>query len=133
MYAMRLAAFGCLVALGCSSGNEPDPPPSVVRSESGALEAELIKPSAVERGANRFELELRDASTGAAAAGLEVSVVPFMPAMGHGSGVSPEVSSLAEGHYECTQVLLNMAGRWQLRTTISGVRSDYVAFEVDVP
>lgn len=92
-----------------------------------------MKATAIERGSNSFEVQLRDASTGAPATGLEMSLVPFMPAMGHGSGVSPTISSLGDGHYACSQVLLNMAGRWQLRTTISGARSDYVAFEVDVP
>ena len=101
-------------------------------SQSGALRAELSA-NAIERGSNSFEVYVRDANSDAPAAELELSMLPFMPAMGHGSGMSPTITSLGEGHYECAGVLLNMAGRWHLRTTITGARSDYVAFEVDVP
>ncbi|MFZ5895409.1 MAG: FixH family protein [Myxococcota bacterium] len=127
-----LLVFGLLLGSACSAADE-QPPPRTVQSESGALEAELVPHTAVTRGSNQLSLWVRDASSGTNIGDLELAMVPFMPAMGHGSGVEPSVKPLGNGEYVFSGVVLNMAGRWQLRTTVSGPRSDYVAFDVDVP
>ncbi|HET9933313.1 MAG TPA: FixH family protein [Polyangiaceae bacterium] len=126
---LGLALLG---GVACSSG-AVEPPPTVVASESGALRVELSSPDGIARGLNRFQFEVLEAADESPATELEFRMQPFMPAMGHGSGGEPEVRSIEAGRYEFSSVLLNMAGRWQLRTTISGARSDYVVFDVDVP
>lgn len=124
-------AAALLGVLGCSA--EAAPPPTTLSSESGALRVELSSPDGVARGLNRFQFSVLDASDATPANDLELRMQPFMPAMGHGTGDEPDVRFAGVGVYEFSGVLLNMAGRWQLRTTVSGARSDYVAFEVDVP
>lgn len=124
-----LALWG---AFGCSAGTL-EPPPTVVSSQSGALRVELFSPDGVMRGLNRFQFSVLDVAAAMPADELELRVQPFMPAMGHGTGATPTVEAAGAGRYEFSGVLLNMAGRWQLRTTITGARSDYVVFDVDVP
>ena len=127
-----LWAFALFGAIACSSG-APDAPPTVVTSESGALSVALSTPEGIVRGLNRIQFDVNDIADAAPATELDLRMRPFMPAMGHGSEGEPECRSIDGGLYEFSSVLLNMAGRWQLRTTISGARSDYVVFDVEVP
>lgn len=126
------ALSALLAGVACSSG-AAEAPPTVVTSESGALRVALSSPDGVVRGLNRFQFDVTDSTDSAPATELDLRMQPFMPAMGHGSEGEPECRSIDGGLYEFSSVLLNMAGRWQLRTTISGARSDYVVFDVDVP
>jgi hypothetical protein len=59
-------------------------------------------------------------------------MVPFMPAMGHGSSTVPTIASLGSGKYGVDDVVLAMPGMWELRTTISGEASDYAVPRVEV-
>jgi hypothetical protein len=59
--------------------------------------------------------------------GLSLAVIPWMPAMGHGTSVMPSVSAGGPGIYDLASVYLFMAGQWQLRTTITGGASDSAA------
>jgi hypothetical protein len=102
-------------------------------SESGELLVELRTPYGLTRGSNEVLLHVLQAVDGAPANGLVLEMEPFMPAMGHGSGVAPQVMQANSGDYWFSEVVLNMAGRWQLRTSISGDRQDHVVFDVDVP
>ncbi len=69
---------------------------------------------------------------------LSPSLVTFMPAMGHGSGVIPELSEVAGQTYTFEDVVLNMPGRWELRLELEGESSDgsmavdNAVFEFDV-
>jgi hypothetical protein len=84
------------------------------------------------RGANQIELQIHATDTGVPVDGLEVSMLPFMPAMGHGAATHPQASALGNGRYQVDNVSLPMSGLWELRTTISGAQSDYVAPRVEV-
>lgn len=126
------------VLSACSGAPRPERIPAFdepVLSESGELTAQLTSaPEAVPvRGENQIWLELRETATGAAVEGLELTVLPFMPAMGHGSGTEPSVTELRAGRYQLDRVSLTMSGLWELRTTISGPLADHVVprFEVE--
>jgi hypothetical protein len=54
-------------------------------------------------------------------------MVPFMPTMGHGSGVAPKVTERGGGRYQFYPVRLSMPGEWELRTTLDTEPEDYVA------
>jgi len=128
-----LIAFGCASACACADTAYSEPPARNLLSESGSLRLELRTPSGVARGTNEVLLHVSRGDSGAPTDELVLEMLPFMPAMGHGSGVSPLVTPLGSGDYAFSEVVLNMAGRWQLRTAISGERSDHVVFDVDVP
>jgi len=128
-----LIAVACASACACAASAHPEPPARVLLSESGLLRFELRTPSGVARGTNDVLLHVAEADSETPSDELVLEMLPFMPAMGHGSGVSPQVTPLGSGDYAFSEVVLNMGGRWQLRTSISGERSDHVVFDVDVP
>jgi hypothetical protein len=85
------------------------------------------------RGVNTLQLVFTHVNDGSPAAGLEVDVVPWMPAMGHGASVKPSVHAETQpGTYTVTNVNLFMPGLWEIRTTIGGPASDHVTptFEI---
>jgi hypothetical protein len=77
-------------------------------------------------GASSVQMIVRDTTTGEPVSGEQLQVVPWMPAMGHGTSVTPTVTETAPGTYELTGVVLFMPGTWQLRTTLNGAFSDHV-------
>jgi hypothetical protein len=138
-----LLAVGAAVLLGCSApadasgpgaGEFPADPLATLASASGALSlAVRTSPSQPPtRGTSAVELTVTDAK-GAALAGLDVAVEPWMPAMGHGASVVPTVSEEGGGRYVAREVDLFMPGRWELRTTFSGSVSDHATVVFDIP
>jgi len=101
-------------------------------------------PAAPSRGPISVEYSIASAATGALVTGLRLQVVPWMPAMGHGTSTSPSVSEASPGTYLATNVDLYMPGQWVIRTTIlpasidqqsvdAGVGYDYVAPSLEIP
>jgi hypothetical protein len=86
------------------------------------------------RGVNAIELTVVDAS--GVARPLSVSLLPWMPAMNHGSSVQPSVVSAGEGRYLVEGVSMFMPGRWQLRVTLVDLATgdaDAGTIDVDIP
>jgi hypothetical protein len=75
---------------------------------------------------------ITDATSAQPVDGLSLSIVPWMPAMGHGTSVVPSVSAGGGGVYNLSNVYLFMPGQWQLRTAISGAVTDSAAPELMV-
>ncbi len=125
-----------LAALACSGGarNETSDAGGTVLSESGALDItwQCTSGDGPARGSNRFEHLVESTDDGAPVDGLTLSMVPFMPAMGHGSATVPTITSLGTGKFGVDDVVLAMPGVWELRTTISGPESDYAVLRVEV-
>jgi hypothetical protein len=136
-----LAALAALSAGGCGAAAPADSGPpvfpadalTVASSTSGSLSVELrTDPQPPVRGAIRGQLFIADA-TGAGVDGLDVSVLPWMPAHGHGTSVATSVTAQGGGLYLVDQLYLYMAGTWELRTTISGAMTDAAVPAVEVP
>jgi YtkA-like len=136
-YRNRLAAlvFGALLLAACSSApaqSDSDvtfPLGALTSSttDTGALKVEVrTSPQPPAAGNLVVELTLTDPA-GAPKDGLVLSVVPWMPAMGHGTSITPEVTPKGGGVYVITNVSLFMPGDWELRTSISGSATDHVA------
>src|ERR1700749_1022172 len=123
----RVALVGvALVGLGCSGQTAPsDPtldfsgqPALTAASASGALNlAVWWPPPHPTVGYDATQLAITD-STGAPVSGLTLTIVPWMPAHGHGASVEPTVTESAPGTYVATPLDFFMSGTWQLRTTI---------------
>ncbi|HEX6275301.1 MAG TPA: FixH family protein [Polyangiaceae bacterium] len=103
-------------------------------SESGALSIawKCVSQDAPARGLNRFELSIASTESEAPVDGLALSMVPFMPAMGHGSSTVPEITALGGGKYEADDVVLSMPGVWELRIAITGEEPDYAVPRVEI-
>jgi len=83
-------------------------------------------------GVDAGELTVTDA-TGTPISGLTLSIVPWMPAHGHGTSVKPQIAETAPGVFVATPLYLYMSGHWELRTAIGGADLDTAIPSVDLP
>lgn len=131
--------FACSSEPAVTPGSFSDTPAAVERSKAGDFEVTLYSsPTRVPvRGENhvRVALDLRQDEDVV----VTPSLVTFMPAMGHGSGVSPKLTSVEDDRsYTFENVVLNMPGRWELRLTLESehddgtTKVDSAVFEFDV-
>jgi hypothetical protein len=93
-------------------------------SDSGALRLTLTAPNGATVGTGTFEMAVADATDGSPRDGLTVSVVPWMPAMGHGTAPST-VTAEGGGRYRLDDVYLFMPGSWELEIGIAGPVTDH--------
>lgn len=104
-------------------------------SDSGTLTVTVwSSPQPPDKGVDALKLAITD-QTGADVTGLQLAVVPWMPAHGHGTSITPTVSAQPDGTYRVDDVYFFMSGTWQLRTSISGGGglADSVTPNVDIP
>jgi len=127
--ALALAACaGCSSASGSSgSGSFP----ISVMSDSKSLHVELGASPPPVVGTNTVELTVTRVSDGAPQDGLTVDVVPWMPAMDHGTS-SPTVTPEGDGKYRVSELYLFMPGTWVLKTSFSGPLSDHAEPEFEI-
>jgi hypothetical protein len=145
---VRGVVFVCLLLSGCGSSDAassspscstessfPSQPLATVPSGSGKLEVELrtAPDQPLIAGLECVQLVVTEPSTGAGVDGLTITMTPWMPAMGHGSSVTPLLAPMGDGRYVFTNVSLFMPGEWELRTQFSGQVDDSVnpTFNVD--
>jgi hypothetical protein len=132
---LSLAACGSADTTAMSSPplSFSGPPAQTVTATSGQLTVDVRwSPQVPVEGIDAAELTFRD-SAGNPVDGLTVSVVPWMPAHGHGTSVNPETMSTGPGTQVATPVYLFMSGEWQLRMTISGTTDDSAVATVEIP
>lgn len=77
-------------------------------------------------------LRVNDAG-GAAVDGLQMHVIPWMPAHGHGGSRVAPVTPQGDGWYLVAPAYLYMSGVWELRTSFEGFSEDGVVPVLDVP
>ncbi|MEO6576497.1 MAG: FixH family protein, partial [Polyangiaceae bacterium] len=129
---------------GCSSSGTASPPDastfpaealSSVSTDSGKLRIDIRTgpQQPPTRGNQSVELVVVNATTGAPEPGLMLSVVPWMPVMGHGTSLTPSVTETSPGTYVITNVGFFMPGTWELRTSIAGSTSDHTAPSFEIP
>jgi hypothetical protein len=108
---------------------------AVATSASGALLIEARTPDGEPpgRGVNAFDIGVVRTDTGESFDGLDLSLTPWMPAMGHGTVVRPVVAALGGGHYRADNVYLFMPGLWELRLSITGPLEDDAAPRFQIP
>lgn len=138
----RIALVCAALAAGCGGDGVADPgtisaePATTVTSDSGGYRISVHSaPDAVPtRGVNTLQMVVTRIRDGAPAAGLELDVVPWMPAMGHGASVKPTVSAEAKpGVFTVTNVNLFMPGLWEIRATIGGAtQADHATAQFEV-
>ena len=125
-FAVALAA----ALLGCASdATSADVSMATATSTSGLLtvSARTLDAQPPARGANSFDIEVVRTSDGAPPDGLELTLLPWMPAMGHGTSARPIVSEVGAGHYLAENVYLFMPGLWELRVSLTGSVQDDAA------
>lgn len=127
-----VSAAGCGAA--SSAADSAGAEDAVVTSASGMLqvEARTLDGEAPLRGVNAFDIEIARADSGEPLADAQVTLTPWMPAMGHGTSVKPAMTAVGEGHYHAQQVYLFMPGLWELRISIAGSVQDDAALRFQI-
>jgi hypothetical protein len=130
---MAFAACSAGRSAGGASTDFPPDPYAVSQSDNGQLTISVrTSPQPPARGVSNVKLTLTDAR-GAPVDGVDVTVVPWMPAMGHGASVMPEVQAQGQGAYVLTNVDCFMPGQWELRATFSGKVNDRATLQLEIP
>ncbi len=97
----------------------PGSPAATVASASGNLSIDVWwSPAQPIVGYDATQLAISDAN-GSPVSGLALTIVPWMPAHGHGASVEPTVTEISPGTYVATPIDFFMAGEWELRTAIT--------------
>lgn len=132
--AVLIAACGSeLTSSSTESLDFSGPPAQTLSSTTGQLTIDIRwSPNVPLRGSNAAELRFLDAS-GNPVDGLDLSIVPWMPAHAHGTAVQPVITSSAPGVQIATPLYLFMSGEWQLRMTITGAMDDTAIATVEIP
>jgi hypothetical protein len=135
-----LVLLGGVALLACSGTATPTEtvgftasPLVSTTSAAGSLTLDVrTSPQPPIQGLQEAQLVVTDTKSGAPVDGLSITVVPWMPAMGHGTSLLPTVLPKGGGVYEIDQLSLFMAGEWELRLTFTGPTNDTAnpAFEV---
>ncbi len=121
-----MAASAMAAGLGCGSTTTPQSAPLTfegapavtVASASGALSlAVWWSPAQPTVGYAAGQIAITD-QAGAPVAGATLTVVPWMPAHGHGASVQATITETAPGVYTATPLDFYMSGAWVLRTRI---------------
>jgi hypothetical protein len=134
------AALAGASSLGCgtdpvvSSASFPDQALTTLPSDGAALQMELRTAPDQPPGRGVISVQYRvTRSDGTPAEGLTLSMVPWMPAMGHGASVVPSVADVGGGWYVVSDVEVFMPGRWELRTTFTGPIQDSATPVLQIP
>jgi len=139
-----LAAFLCIL-LSCSLGYAAEKNPSG-RAGSAAQSAkglsrtttkgtftlEMNDSQGLKSGVNSTEIVVRD-KNGNVVDGAELTVTPWLPAMGQGVWDKPVVTKRGGGKYTISNIVTTINGRWELRIDVSkGALKDQAVFTFDV-
>ena len=99
-------------------------------TDSGEFSVEVLLPEhRVEPGMNSLDLILHDRED-QDVPGAKITVVPWMPTVGHGVLEKPVVNEKGGGLYNVKNILFSTAGQWELRMEIT---SDGTMDTVRVP
>jgi hypothetical protein len=128
---VEIGGLAALVLLGNACGGAPPSSASnsfpvqslvVLNSDSGQARVEVrtAPDQPPTRGNVSMQLSITDVTTGAPQTGLYLNAVPWMPAMGHGTSVTPTIVETSPGIYDLENLVLFMPGTWQIRTAWDG-------------
>lgn len=125
---LRASALLLVSLAGCVAAA---PDPIHLASDSGDLHLMLDFDAPLAVGDNAFDLYVVDGSDNAVS-GLMITVVPWMPAHGHGASMDTLVTDQTDGHY-LVQPYFQMGGMWELQMTLDdGVNVDTATPTVEV-
>jgi hypothetical protein len=99
-------------------------------TEKGLFSVEMvIKEKELKVGVNTLDIIVHDNNSKDVVSAI-VTVVPWMPEMGHGVFEKPVVRERGGGLYSVENIILIMGGRWELRIKIGkGAVEDTVTFD----
>lgn len=132
--ALALTQHACSGGSAGSMGEFPTESLLALTTESGSLRVEVrtLPDQPPTRGDVTMQLSIRDVQTGVPEVGLGLKVVPWMPAMGHGTSIKPTIFESSPGIYQLDHLILFMPGTWQIRTDFEGSVSEHVVPTLEI-
>ena len=140
-----LVAFLCIL-LGCSLGYAAERNPSdrsvpaghaakgvALKTNKGVFALEVLTGGhGLKSGVNAVDIVVRD-KNGKSVEGAELTVTPWLPAMGQGVWDKPMVTERGAGKYQVQNIVTNVNGRWELKIDVrKGNLKDQAVFSFDV-
>jgi hypothetical protein len=130
-------AIGCGGSADGSGSGTPTfdtTPLQTVHSDSGALLLAVYAQAGhpPTRGVNALRFLVTDAK-GAPVEGVQLTVSPWMPDMGHGSSVVPKVTAAGAGAFVLTDLYFAMPGRWDVISNFAGPITDVAKASFQIP
>jgi len=103
------------------------------KTEKGIFSLEMtLGGNSLKIGANTADIVVRDKS-GKGVEGAELTVTPWLPAMGQGVWEKPVVTVKGGGKYHVQNIVTKMTGRWELKIDVKkGTFKDRAIFAFDV-
>jgi hypothetical protein len=124
--------YAGLALTACGSAPNANTGAQTLMSDTGRYRLVVTSdPSPPIRGVNAVTYFVEDGA-GTSLDGLGLQVVPWMPAHGHGTSVTPEIQPEGGGKYIVGNVLFFMPGTWELRTTFT-TSGDHAAPSFEIP
>lgn len=118
-------------AAACSDGSSNTGAPSHETAGDFSITAEFT-PDPPIAGDNVVNIYVEDLD-GNAVTDAQITVVPMMPMMGHGSNAVAVVTNEGEGEYSASPVALTMAGEWEVTVSVvAGDDSGELVLKVDI-
>jgi protein SCO1 len=105
----------------------------VQKSEKGLFSLEMaVNGNSLKNGDNSVDVVVRDKS-GKSVEGAELTVTPWLPAMGQGVWDKPAVTVRGAGKYHIQNIVTTINGRWELKFDIrKGTLKDKAVFSFDI-
>jgi protein SCO1/2 len=130
---MKSVIAGICLMIMCSAAFGADRAPVAKATEKSEFTLEMVSgANELKSGSNTIEFIVRD-KKGKAVEGADLSVTPWLPAMGHGVWDKPVVTELGAGKYSVKNIVTTMNGRWELRVVVKkGTHKDQLVFPFDV-
>ncbi len=89
----------------------------------------IIQGKELRMGVNQMDLIVHDRA-GKDVVGAEITVIPWMPEMGHGVSEKPVVTERGGGLYRVENIILVMTGHWELKIAVKkNAMKDTVVFD----
>ncbi len=78
----------------------------------------IINGDILKQGSNEVDLVIHD-SKDRDVTGAEITIQPWMPEMGHGIDIEPEIVEKGGGLYHVNNLVITMGGHWQFKIMVS--------------
>ena len=134
----QFLVIASLSVLACgTTGNQSlvfsEPASQELTSTSGMLTVKVYQLASqpMGRGVNALKLMVASTDGGTPITGLTLGMTAWMPAMGHGSAVTPTVETI-DGGFVVSEISMAMAGSWECRCAFSGPMDDSATLTFDI-
>jgi cytochrome oxidase Cu insertion factor (SCO1/SenC/PrrC family) len=130
---MKSVIAGIYMLIMCSAAFGADRTPVAKATDKGEFSLEMVSnEKELRNGTNALDFVVRD-KKGKGIERAELTVTPWLPAMGHGVWDKPMVKERGAGKYSIQNIVTTMDGRWELKIYVrKGPVKDLAVFSFDV-